>query len=53
MPKVSPDHLRARRQQILDGARACFARHGYEGATVRVLEEEGGLLLALEFLPLT
>ena len=43
MPKVSPDHLRARRQQILDGARACFARHGYEGATVRVLEEEIGL----------
>ena len=43
MPKVSPDRLRARRQQILDGARACFARHGYEGATVRVLEEEIGL----------
>jgi AcrR family transcriptional regulator len=43
VPKVSPDRLRARRQQILDGARACFARHGYEGATVRVLEEEIGL----------
>ena len=43
MPRVSPDHLEARRQQILDGARAAFARHGYEGATVRVLEEEIGL----------
>jgi TetR/AcrR family transcriptional regulator, transcriptional repressor of aconitase len=43
MPRVSPDHLEARRQQILDGARAAFARHGYEGATVRILEEEIGL----------
>ena len=43
MPRVSPDHLAARRRQILDGARAAFARHGYEGATVRVLEEEIGL----------
>ena len=43
MPKVSPDHLLARRQQILDGARSVFARHGYEGATVRLLEDEIGL----------
>ncbi len=43
MPRVSPDHLDARRRQILDGARAAFARHGYEGATVRILEEEIGL----------
>ena len=43
MPRVGPDHLAARKQQILDGARAAFARHGYEGATVRVLEEEVGL----------
>jgi AcrR family transcriptional regulator len=43
VPKVSPDRLLARRRQILDGARAAFARHGYEGATVRVLEEEIGL----------
>jgi AcrR family transcriptional regulator len=40
---VSQDQLDARRRQILDGARACFARHGYEGATVRRLEEETGL----------
>jgi TetR/AcrR family transcriptional regulator, transcriptional repressor of aconitase len=43
MPKVSPAHLEARREQILDGARACFARWGYEGATVARLEEEIGL----------
>jgi AcrR family transcriptional regulator len=43
VPRVSQDHLDARRQQILDGARVCFARHGYEGATVRRLEEATGL----------
>ncbi len=43
VPKVSQDHIDARRQQILDGARACFARHGYEGATVRRMEEATGL----------
>jgi AcrR family transcriptional regulator len=43
MPRVSVDQLAARRQQILDGARACFARHGYEGATVRRLEQSTGL----------
>jgi AcrR family transcriptional regulator len=43
VPRVSPDHLAARRRQILDGARACFARFGYEGATVRRLEEATGL----------
>jgi TetR/AcrR family transcriptional regulator, transcriptional repressor of aconitase len=43
MPRVSQDHLDARRTQILDGARVCFARYGYEGATVRRLEEATGL----------
>src|SRR3954468_13420296 len=43
MPKVSADHLQARRRQILDGARSSFARHGYEGATVRLLEEQIGM----------
>jgi AcrR family transcriptional regulator len=33
----------ARRQEILAGARRAFARHGYEAATVRVLERETGL----------
>jgi AcrR family transcriptional regulator len=43
MPRVSADQLAARRRQILDGARSCFARHGYEGATVRRLEQCTGL----------
>ena len=43
MPRVSAAQLEARRQRILAGARACFARHGYEGATVRRLEDEIGL----------
>jgi AcrR family transcriptional regulator len=43
MPRVSTDQLAARRLRILDGARACFARYGYEGATVRRLEEATGL----------
>jgi AcrR family transcriptional regulator len=43
VPKVSQDHLDARRRQILDGARVCFARNGYEGATVRRMEEATGL----------
>jgi TetR/AcrR family transcriptional regulator, transcriptional repressor of aconitase len=40
---VSQVQLDARRREILSGARACFARYGYEGATVRRLEEEIGL----------
>jgi AcrR family transcriptional regulator len=43
VPRVSQLQLDARRREILAGARTCFARHGYEGATVRRLEEETGL----------
>ena len=43
MPRVSEDHLAARRRQILDGARRCFAKYGYEQATVRRLEQTIGL----------
>ena len=43
MPRVTEDHLAARRRQILDGARRCFAEYGYESATVRRLEETIGL----------
>jgi AcrR family transcriptional regulator len=43
MPRVSQDQLDARRREILAGARACFATYGYEGATVRRLEEQTGL----------
>ena len=40
---MSQDQLDARRHEILAAARAAFARYGYEGATVRRLEEETGL----------
>jgi AcrR family transcriptional regulator len=43
MPKVTQQHLVARRREILDGARRAFAEHGYEGATVARLEEATGL----------
>jgi TetR/AcrR family transcriptional regulator, transcriptional repressor of aconitase len=43
VPKVTQEHLDARRAQILDGARRAFAEHGYEGATVSRLEEATGL----------
>lgn len=43
MPKVPPDQLAETRRAILDAARRAFARHGYEGATVKVLEAETGL----------
>ena len=43
MPKVTQEHLDARRAQILDGARRTFARYGYEGATLSRLEEETGM----------
>jgi AcrR family transcriptional regulator len=43
VPKVSDEHLAARREQILDGARRAFSRWGYDGATVARLEEETGL----------
>lgn len=43
MPRVSQDQLDARRHEILAAARSCFARFGYEGATVRRLEDATGL----------
>lgn len=43
MPKVSPEHAAARRAQVLDGARRCFGRYGYDGATVPRLEKAIGL----------
>jgi TetR/AcrR family transcriptional regulator, transcriptional repressor of aconitase len=43
VPKVSQEHLDARREEILEGARRAFARYGYEGATVARLEQEIGV----------
>jgi TetR/AcrR family transcriptional regulator, transcriptional repressor of aconitase len=43
MPKISEERKTERREQILAGARLCFAEHGYEGATVARLEQTVGL----------
>jgi AcrR family transcriptional regulator len=43
VPKVTDDQLAARRGEILAAARRAFARHGYEGATVKIMEAETGL----------
>lgn len=42
MPVVSVEELNRRREEIIESARKCFAEHGYEGATVRRLEEATG-----------
>jgi AcrR family transcriptional regulator len=43
VPKVSAERLEATRRRVLDGARQAFAANGYEGATVKLLEEATGL----------
>ena len=43
MPKISDERRAERLEQILEGARRCFAENGYEGATVVKLEDEIGL----------
>ena len=43
MPKRATEYLSARREEVLAGARRCFARWGFEGATVPRLEAEIGL----------
>ncbi len=34
MPRVSEQHMAARRQEILDSARACFAREGFHASSM-------------------
>ena len=43
VPKISEERKEERRREILAAAQQCFARHGYEGATVARLEEATGL----------
>ena len=43
VPKITEQRKTERREQILAGARRCFAEHGYEGATVVRLEKAIGL----------
>ena len=43
MPKVTEEHERMRRQQILDAAMECFARHGYRVTSIEDIVRESGL----------
>ncbi|WP_262287145.1 TetR/AcrR family transcriptional regulator [Micromonospora sp. MA102] len=43
MPRVSDEHLAARRQQILDAARRCFRRDGFHNTSMQDVIREAGL----------
>ncbi len=43
MPKVSEEHERRRRQQILDAAMECFARNGYRATSIEDIVHASGL----------
>jgi TetR/AcrR family transcriptional regulator, transcriptional repressor of aconitase len=43
MPKVSEEHLAARRRQILDAALVCFSRRGFHQTSMQQIFEESGL----------
>src|SRR5262245_37343491 len=43
MPRVSDEHLAARRRQILDAARVCFARNGFHATSMQDVITEAGL----------
>lgn len=43
MPKVSEEHLRARREEILGAAARCFARDGFHRTTIQDIAVESGL----------
>ena len=45
MPKVSEEHLEARRRQVVDAAIACFARDGFHRTTMQDICREAGLSL--------
>ena len=43
MPKVTDAHVEARRQQIMDAARACFSRQGFHQTSIQDICREAGL----------
>jgi AcrR family transcriptional regulator len=43
MPRVTDDHLAARRQQILAAARTCFRRNGFHSTSMQDVIAEAGL----------
>jgi AcrR family transcriptional regulator len=49
MPKVSEEHLAARRRQILDAAAACFARDGFHRTSMQDIVRESGISAGLVY----
>jgi AcrR family transcriptional regulator len=43
VPRVSEEHLAARRQQILEAARVCFVRNGFHATSMQEVIAEAGL----------
>jgi AcrR family transcriptional regulator len=43
MPRVSPEHLEARRRQIMDAARLCFIRNGFHATSMQDIFAEANL----------
>ncbi len=43
MPKVTDAHIAARRQQIIEAARACFSRQGFHQTSIQDICKEAGL----------
>jgi AcrR family transcriptional regulator len=43
MPRVSEEHLAARRQQIVDAARRCFVRDGFHNTSMQDVIAEAGV----------
>lgn len=43
MPKVSQEHIEARKRQILEAAALCFARNGFHQTTMQDIVQQSGL----------
>lgn len=43
MPRVTPEHLEARRRQIMDAARICFIRNGFHNTSMQDIFAEAHL----------
>src|SRR5215831_19269958 len=43
MPRITEEHREARREQILDAARACMLEHGLEAVSMEMIIARSGL----------